>query len=248
MRERSGGFPARAAISSTHSSTSDSIPSARKSILTKRASSQESLSHWHTTRSSIAARSSGTTSTSGRLEMIIPPTCCDTWRGSPPPREAGQLIQLVRQLARAPVRELGDLLDLSQRQIERLADLAHRGAEAVGGERADQPHVLVAVALVDPADQFFADLAREIEVDVGHRREALVQEPAQEQAVGDRVDVRQAEQVADDGRYRRAAPTAGEQVSLGAPAAPSHVRRYLAGQVEQVVVDQEESTESMVFD
>ena len=34
------------AISSRHSSTSESIPSARKSILTKRASSQESLSHW----------------------------------------------------------------------------------------------------------------------------------------------------------------------------------------------------------
>ena len=83
MRDRSGGVPWRVAISSTHSSTSDSMPSARKSIFTKRASSQESLSHWHTTRSSIAARSSGTTSTSGRLEMIIPPTCCDTWRGSP---------------------------------------------------------------------------------------------------------------------------------------------------------------------
>src|SRR5207237_399534 len=164
----------------------------------------------------------------------------DTSGGVPPPR--------VPQLARAPVLELGDLLDLSRRQIERLADLAHRGAEAVGGERSDQPHVLVAVALVDPADQLFADLAREIVVDVGHRREALVQEPAQEQAVGDRVDVRQAEQVADDGRHRRAAPAAGEQVSLGPPAAPAHVRCHLAGQVEQVVIDQEEPTESMVFD
>src|SRR5216117_3486200 len=75
MRERSGGVPSRTAIRSTHSSTSDSMPSARKSILMKRASSQESLSHWHTTRSSMAARSSGTISTSGRLEMTIPPTC-----------------------------------------------------------------------------------------------------------------------------------------------------------------------------
>src|SRR5216110_949078 len=83
MRERSGGDPSRTAIRSTHSSTSDSMPSARKSILMKRASSQESLSHWHTTRSSMAARSSGTISTSGRLEMTIPPTCCEMCRGSP---------------------------------------------------------------------------------------------------------------------------------------------------------------------
>src|SRR5216110_3140523 len=83
MRERSGGVPSRTAIRSTHSSTSDSMPSARKSILMKRASSQESLSHWHTTRSSMAARSSGTISTSGRLEMTIPPTCCEMCRGSP---------------------------------------------------------------------------------------------------------------------------------------------------------------------
>src|SRR5436189_202210 len=171
----------------------------------------------------------------------------DRWGGAPP-REAGQLIQLVRQLPRPPVRQLGDLLDLSQRQIERLADLAHRGAEPVGGEGADQPHVLVAVALVDPPDQLLADLAREVEVDVGYRCEALVQEPAQEQAVGDRVDVRQAEQVADDGRHRRAAPAAGEQVSEGPPGAPAHVGRHLACQVEQVVIDQEEPTESMVFD
>ena len=178
----------------------------------------------------------------GQLAQLLPQG------GVLPTLEAGEPLQFVRQSDRPTVRQFGHLLDLSQRQIERLADLAHRGAEPVGGEGADQPHVLVAVALVDPPDQLLADLAREVEVDVGYRCEALVQEPAQEQAVGDRVDVRQAEQVADDGRHRRAAPTAGEQVSLGAPAAPSHVRRYLAGQVEQVVVDQEESTESMVFD
>src|SRR2546429_504652 len=147
-----------------------------------------------------------------------------------------------------PVRQLGDLLDLSKRQIERLADLAHRGAEPVGGEGADQPHVLVAVALVDPPDQLLADLAREVEVDVGYRCEALVQEPAQEQAVCDRGDVRQAEQGADDGRHRRAAAPARGQGSQGPAGAPAHVGRHLACQVEQVVIDQEEPTESMVFD
>ncbi len=83
MRDRSGVPPWRTAMRSAASSTSESIPSARKSILMKPASSQESLSHWQRTRPSQAAGSSGTISTSGRLEMIIPPTCWEMWRGSP---------------------------------------------------------------------------------------------------------------------------------------------------------------------
>ena len=58
-------FPAFA-ISSRHSSTSESIPSARKSILTTRASSQESLSHCARKRPSIAAGCTGIRSADGR--------------------------------------------------------------------------------------------------------------------------------------------------------------------------------------
>ena len=50
---------------SRHSSTSESMPRARKSILTIRASSQESLSHWQRKRPSIAAGWIGTSSLSG---------------------------------------------------------------------------------------------------------------------------------------------------------------------------------------
>src|SRR5438067_1119928 len=128
MRERSGGVPVCRAMSSTHSSTSDNMPSARKSILMKRASSQESLSHWQTTRSSIAARSSGTSSMSGRDEMIMPPGCRATCRSIPvdlvrqlaqlfPERrvfaaaESRQVIHFVVQLVRAAIGELGDQFD-----------------------------------------------------------------------------------------------------------------------------------------
>ncbi len=73
----------RSAIRSTASSTRESMPRARKSILMKPASSQESLSHWQRTRPSQAAGSRGTISNRGREEMIIPPTCWEMWRGRP---------------------------------------------------------------------------------------------------------------------------------------------------------------------
>src|ERR1043166_9500203 len=78
--------------------------------------------------------------------------------------EPRQPLDLVRQSARPPVRQLRHLLDLSRRQIERFADLAHRRAQAVGGERADEPDVLVAVSFVDPPDQLLADLPWKIEI------------------------------------------------------------------------------------
>ena len=53
------------------------------------------------------------------------------------------------------------------RDAERLADVAHGAAEAVGGEGADERGVVGAEDLVDALDQALADLAREIEVDVG---------------------------------------------------------------------------------
>ena len=71
------------AISSTHSSTAESIPSPSRSIFRKPASAQESLSHWQICRPAIAAGCTGTSSTSGRVEMTIPPGCCETWRGRP---------------------------------------------------------------------------------------------------------------------------------------------------------------------
>ena len=49
----------------------------------KPASEHESLSHWQSWRPAIAAGCTGTSSTSGRDEMIIPPGCCEMWRGRP---------------------------------------------------------------------------------------------------------------------------------------------------------------------
>jgi len=114
--------------------------------------------------------------------------------------ESRQVIHFVVQLVRAAIGELGDQFDFTERQIERLADFAHRRAQPVRRERAYQTGMLGAIARVDAADQLFANLAREIEIDVRHGRERLVQKAAEEQLVGDGIDVGQAEEIADDRR------------------------------------------------
>ncbi len=178
----------------------------------------------------------------GELAQLFPE------RRAPAPRESGKLVQFVRQSAGPAVRQFRDLLDLARRQIQRLADLAHRRAQAVGGERADEPDVLVAVPLVDASDQLFADLAREIEVDVRHRGEGLVQEPPDEEPGGDRINVREAEQVAHDGGDGRAAAATGKQADLRPPRAAPHVGGDFAREVEQIVIDQKEPAEPVVLD
>src|SRR6185503_12089551 len=96
-------------------------------------------------------------------------------------------------------------------------------------------------------EQLLADVAREVEVDVRQRRDLLVQEAPEAELVLDRVDVREAGQVADDRADARAAPTAGwEQGPRGV--AIAHLHGHLAGELEQIVVKQEEAGEAQRAD
>ena len=72
-----------------------------------------------------------------------------------------------------------DALDLPGGQSEDLAELADRAARAEGREGRDQRGAFVPVALVHARDQNLADLAREVEVDVGQVLEPGVQEAPQ---------------------------------------------------------------------
>ena len=158
--------PRRRAIRSTQSSTAESIPSPSRSILRKPASAQESLSHWQIWRPAIAAGCTGTSSTSGRVEMTIPPGCCEMWRGRPaisraelaeraPARRAElrarvrELLDLLGDAARVPLGQPREPLELGVRQAERLAEVADRAARVVGREGRDERGVLAAVALGD---------------------------------------------------------------------------------------------------
>ncbi len=104
-----------------------------------------------------------------------------------------------------------DPLELTRREAEHLAELADRAARPERRERGDQRRALAPVALVHARDQDLADVAREVEIDVRQRGQLLVEEAAEEQLVGHRVDVREAGEVADDRGHRRPAPATGRQ-------------------------------------
>ena len=146
----------------------------------------------------------------------------------PPARRRGPLradrlrhVRSDRLGAVEHVDRAGHPLDLARRQAERLAEVADRAARPVAGERRDQRRALRAVALVDAGDQLLADVAREVEVDVGRLGDLLVQEAPQEEPVAHRVDVREPGQVADDRADARAAAPAGGQERRAASPAPA---------------------------
>ena len=155
------------------------------------------------------------------------------------------------QLARDPVLsgicQLRELLDVSHREAERFPHLAHDRPRSVGREGADEPDVVVPVPLVHGEDQLFADVAREVDVDVGDAAHRVVEEPSQVEVRLHRVDVRQPDQVADDRRDRRPPTTSGreERARLGPSA---DLLRDFAREVQDVAVHEEEPGEIVPVD
>ena len=165
------------------------------------------------------------------------------------PRLAEDLGDVALDLVAAgvDVGHLGDPLDLARRQPEHLAEVADGAARTVGGEGRDQRRALAPVALVDPRDQPLADVAREVEVDVGHLGDLVVEEAAEEQPRPHRVDVGEPGQVADHRADARAAPASRRQQVAGR-VRPADLDRDLAGELEQVEVQEEEAREPELAD
>ena len=147
------------------------------------------------------------------------------------------------RVASQPVADAREPLELAERQAERLADIADRAAASVGGEARDERGVLAAVALGDGDDQLLADVAREVEVDVGDGRELVVQKTAEREVRADRIDVREAGEVADDRADRRAASSTGREDMPGR-AGPAHLECTRARELEHLPVEQEEAGEA----
>ena len=231
----------------------------------KPASEHESLSHWQSWRPAIAAGCTGTSSISGRVETIIPPGCCETWRGRPaisPVSHANarqrfdssfrspsgsRATSSPTRFAFQPSESPREPLELREREAERLADVADRAARAVGREARDERRVLAPVALGDADDELLADVAREVEVDVRHRGELAVQEAPERELVRDGIDVREAGEVADDRADRAAAPAARRQ-EAPRRVVPAHLARALARELEHLVVEEEEPGEPELVD
>ena len=134
-----------------------------------------------------------------------------------------------------------------RRQPERLGEVAHRRARLEGGEGRHERAAVAPVAVVHARDEHVAHVAREVEVDVRQRGELLVEEAPEEQVVLHGVHVREAGEVTDDRRHARPAAAAGRQQParrLGA----ADVGRRLAGELEQVAVEDEEAGQAEVAD
>ena len=107
--------------------------------------------------------------------------------------------------------------------------------------------MLASVALGDADDELLADVAWEVEVDVRHGREFAVQEASEREVVRDRVDVREAGEVADD-RADRAPPPATRWQEAPRRVRPAHLARAFARDLEHLVVQEEEAGEAELVD
>ena len=145
------------------------------------------------------------------------------------------------------VGELREPLEVGERKSERLADVADRAARAVRREARDERRVLAAVLLGDADDQLLADVAREVEIDVGYRRQLAVEEAAEREVVRDGIDVRQPGEVADERADGRAASAPGRQ-HVPHRAGAAHLVGDLARELEHLPVQQEEAGETELVD
>ena len=102
--------------------------------------------------------------------------------------------------------------------------------------------MLAPVLLGHADDQLLADVAREVEVDVRHRRQLVVEEAAEREVGRDGIDVREAGQVADDRADGRAAAASRRQ-HLPRDRRAAHLTRYVARELEHLPVQQEEAGE-----
>ena len=107
--------------------------------------------------------------------------------------------------------------------------------------------MLVAVALGDGDDQLLADVAGEVEVDVRHRGQLVVEEAPEREVVRDRIDVREPGQIADDRADRAAAPASGRQEAAGRIAA-AHLQGAFPRELEHLPVEQEEAGQLELVD
>ena len=108
---------------------------------------------------------------------------------------------------------LGHPVDERPREPQRVAHLADRRPRPVRDEVADHPRVLRAVAPVDVLDDLLAPRRAEVDVDVRVGRPARVDEPLEQEVVGDRLDPADPEGVRHD-RAGRAAPALGRDPPL----------------------------------
>ena len=96
-------------------------------------------------------------------------------------------------------------------------DVADRGPGEHRAEGDDLGDVVLAVLARDVGDDLVAPVVLEVDVDVRHRHPIRVEEPLERQAVGDRVDRRDAQRVRHDRAWRAAPARRLDALLAGVP-------------------------------
>ena len=221
-------------MSRTASSMTSRLRRPRKSILSRPSASTSPIAYCVTSSASVPFRCSGRYSTAavadhdaGGVDGVGPDEALER------PRHVDELaheLVLVVGLAQLLARlhalleadlhafrdELRDAVDGAEGQAQHAAGVAHRGLRGELAERDDLRHALAPVLLGHVVDHALAAVHREVDVDVGHRLAARVQEALEQQVVADRVDVGDAQRVGHERAGGRAAARAdADAVGLG---------------------------------
>ena len=104
--------------------------------------------------------------------------------------------------------ELGEAIDFAVRNVHGAADVFDGGFGGHGAEGDDLGDIVAAVFLGDVIDELAAAAHAEIDVDIGHGNALGIEEALEEQIVLERIDVGDAQRVADE--------TAGGGTATGA--------------------------------
>src|SRR5579875_465294 len=147
-----------------------------------------------------------------------------------------------------PLGLLGQAVQLGPGQAQGLAHVPYGGADPVAGEGGDQGGVVGAPAAVHGPEQPVADVAREVEVYVRQAHQVLIEEAAEEEVVAYRVDVGEADQVADHAAHAGAPPPPRGEVGPGPGRPPAGLGCHLGRQLEDLVVDEEEAGQAVSGD
>ena len=219
------GSPPMRTTSSRAWAIADCIRMPRTSSLRNPISSTASLSNW-LIGNPIQLASTGVRSSSEPSLSSTPQGCSATCRGRPsrastrsrnPSRrpcaaslphpgaaQLGQVGQRGTGVAGPDVRErLGEGVDLPGRQAERGAHVTDRVAHPVGVHHRHGHAPLAAEPLEDPGVDLGAPGGLHVDVDVGQRLAQRGQEPLHDQAVLQRVDPGDAQQVVDQAARAR---------------------------------------------
>ncbi len=102
--------------------------------------------------------------------------------------------------------QLGELVDLPQRHLQRAPDIAQHPARQERAEGDDLRDAVGAVALADIGDHLVAAVLAEVDVEIRHRHAFRVEKALEQQAEADRIEIGDGQGVGDQRAGARAAP------------------------------------------